>query len=367
MHVEKLSLKNFRNLDDLTLELDKGINIFSGENAQGKTNLLESIYFCATGRSHRTHLYKELIKFGEKETYIKLFANNDSFVDCISVHIKKESNKGIAVNNIPVKKLGELFGILLVVIFSPEDLQLIKAGPSERRKFMDMELCQLSPLYYYELGQYYNVLRQRNNLLKEIKKNIGLKDTMFVWDQQLITHGIKIMKHRQNFIEKINIISNKIHSNITNNKECLNIIYRPNTTDSDFLIKLNKNIDRDIMQGSTSVGIHKDDLGIFINDIDVRTYGSQGQQRTASLSTKFAEIELIYQEKKTYPVVLLDDVLSELDETRQKFLLEQIENLQTIITCTGIEDIIKKISHLVNINIYNVKNGSIVKQNVNIN
>lgn len=362
MYVEKLSLKNFRNLDDLTLELDKGINIFTGENAQGKTNLLESIYFCATGRSHRTHLYKELIRFGEQETYIKLFTNNDSFIDSISVHIKKESNKGIAVNNIPVKKLGELFGILLVVIFSPEDLQLIKAGPSERRKFMDIELCQLNPLYYYELGRYYSVLRQRNNFLKEIRKDKTFKDTIFVWDEQLVNHGIKIMNYRQSFIKKINVISNKIHSNITNKRECLNIKYKPNTTENDFLIKLNKNIDRDIMQGSTSVGIHKDDLGIFIDGIDVRTYGSQGQQRTASLSTKFAQIELVYQEKRTYPVILLDDVLSELDETRQKFIFKQIENLQTIITCTGIDDIIRKNSHIVNVNIYNVQNGTIIKK-----
>lgn len=361
MYVEKLSLKNLRNLHDLTISFSKGINIFCGNNAQGKTNILESIYFCATGRSHRTHLYKDMIKFGKKETYMQLYVNNDSILDRIDVHIKKESNKGIAVNNIPIKKLGELFGILLVVIFSPEDLQLIKSGPSERRKFIDMELCQLSSIYYYELGKYHSILRQRNNLLKEIKKNNRLKESLFVWDEQLVEYGNKIIKYRRDFIKKMNSLATNIHMNITNEKECLNILYKPNTIESEFLKKLNRNIERDILQGSTSVGVHKDDLGVLINNIDARTYGSQGQQRTASLSIKLAEIELIYQEKNTYPILLLDDVLSELDESRQKYLLDQIKDIQTVLTCTGTEDIIQKISKSIDVTLYKVHQGKIIE------
>lgn len=359
MHVEKISFKNLRNLHDFTLEINKGINILHGDNAQGKTNLIESIYFCATGRSHRTHLYKDMIKFGEKEAYIKAYINDDGIIDTISSHLKKDISKGIAINNIPIKKLGELFGTLLVVIFSPEDLQLIKSGPSERRKFMDIELCQLNSVYYYELKQYHNVLKQRNVLLKKLRKERDAEKTLFIWNEQLVSHGIKIMNYRRDFIEKIDEIAGKLHTNITNEREALNVVYRPNTTENDFLAKLNKNLERDILQGSTSIGIHKDDLDMLINNVDARVYGSQGQQRTASLAIKLSQIEIIYQEKNTYPILLLDDVLSELDESRQAFLVSQLKYIQTIITCTGTEDILKKISSTEAVNIYKVENGKI--------
>jgi len=363
MYVEKISFKNLRNLCDSTLEINKGINILHGDNAQGKTNLIESIYFCATGRSHRTHLYKDMIKFGEKEAYIKTHINNDGITDIISSHLKKDISKGIAINNIPIRKLGELFGTLLVVIFSPEDLQLIKSGPSERRKFMDIELCQLNPIYYYELKQYHNVLKQRNILLKKMRKERSAEKTLFTWNEQLVVHGIKIMNYRKDFVEKINSVASRLHSNITNEKEILSIIYKPNITESDFLVKLSKNLERDILQGSTSTGVHKDDLDMIINDIDARIYGSQGQQRTASLSVKLSQIEIIYQAKNTYPILLLDDVLSELDESRQMFLISQLKNIQTIITCTGAEDILKKISDTEVFNMYRVERGEISLEN----
>jgi len=356
MHIESISYKNLRNLKDNKIVFGKGINIFIGDNAQGKTNLLESIYFCGTGRSHRTHYYKDLIKFQKDETYIQISTTNDYLKDRIDVYLKK-NKKGIAINNITIKKLGELFGILLVVIFSPEDLNLIKSGPEKRRRFVDMELCQLKPLYYHGLGQYYNVLRQRNNLLKKIKVNKNLIDTIFVWDKQLETYGTNIIEYRKDFIKKINAISHNIHSNITNKKEKLEIIYKPNVNPEEFLNKLQKNIERDVLQGSTSVGIHKDDLLFLIDGVDTKTYGSQGQQRTASLSTKLAQIELIFEEKNTYPILLLDDVLSELDENRQKFILKQIKDIQTIITCTGTEKIIDMLENSLDTKIYHVKEG----------
>ncbi len=213
MYIKKICLKNYRNIDFLDLSLKNGINIFYGDNAQGKTNLLESIYMCATGRSHRTHIDKELIKFNELDAHIKAEIQTNT-LDKIDIHLKKDTKKGIAINNIPINKLGELFGILNVVIFSPEDLNLIKAGPMERRKFIDMELCQINKVYYYNLSQYHKILKQRNALLIKFRK--------------------KIIEIREEFIFKINSISKKIHSEITGQKEDLEIIYKPNVSKKEF-------------------------------------------------------------------------------------------------------------------------------------
>lgn len=364
MHIKSVSLQYFRNYERLTIDLNKGVNILYGANAQGKTNFLEAVYFCATGRSKRAGSDRELILFNKNEAHIQLFLDKEGLNDRLDVHIKKDTKKGIAVNGLAVKNLGGLFGVLYAVIFSPEDLQLIKAGPSERRRFMDMEICQLSSVYYYELQQYYKVLKQRNNLLKEIQKKRDLKDTLFIWDEQLVQHGIKVIMKRRQFLEKINILAKNIHFKITNNTENLEIIYKPSINEDDFKTKLKRAIDRDIIMGATSVGVHKDDISFFINKTDVRIFGSQGQQRTASLSAKLAEIELIKEYKSTEPVLLLDDVMSELDKSRQKYLISYINNIQTIITATGIEDIINKMENIENISIFEVKNGliSLTKQ-----
>lgn len=360
MYVKKICLKNYRNIEKLELNLTDGVNIFYGQNAQGKTNLLESIYMCATGRSHRTHKDKELINFDSDEAHIRIEVCKQNIQDKIDIHLKKESKKGIAINNIPINKIGELFGYLNVVIFSPEDLNLIKQGPQERRKFIDMELCQINNIYYYNLSQYHKVLKQRNILLKKIDKDKSLKDTLFVWDKQLVQYGIKIIQTRSDFIQKLNIISNNIHKNITNNKEQLEIKYKPSVLKEEFEQKLLKNINKDILYKTTSYGPHKDDILFFINGINARDFGSQGQQRTVSLSTKLAEIQLIEEEKLSQPILLLDDVLSELDKDRQKFLIQNIKNLQVIITCTGVEDVLKNLHK--NCTIFYVNNGNIVKQ-----
>ncbi len=361
MYVDRIFLKNIRNLENINLKLENNINIFYGNNAQGKTNLLESIYFCAMGRSQRNCFDKELIKFDTEDGIIQTFIKNESFVDKISIYLRKNFRKGITINGIPIKKLGELFGILLVVIFSPEDLQLVKSGPSERRKFIDVELCQLNSIYYYNLQQYYKILKQRNNLLKKIQKDSNLKNTIFIWDEQLLEYGCKIMDIRFSFIEKLNTISKEIHSNLTNNLENLDLIYKPNVSKDKFLEKLKKNLDKDIIYGNTSNGIQKDDILIFINNKDVKNYGSQGQQRTVCLSMKLAEIKLIEEQKREKPVLLLDDVLSELDLNRQTFLLNYIQNIQTILTCTGEEDILDRIYSKMNTSIFNVNAGKVQK------
>lgn len=357
MYINNLLLADFRNIAMAEIQLNCGINILHGDNAQGKTNILEAVYICATGRSHRTKMDSQLIKFGKKEAHIKAFVVRDRRTDRIDVHLKKDEKKGIAVNGIPIRRSGDLFGTLHSVMFSPEDLQLIKNAPSERRRFIDLELCQLSNIYYYDLQQYYKVLKQRNNLLKRIQKSVKLKDTLFAWDSQMCQYGMRVIDSRRSFVTRLNDISSKIHDGITEGKEVLLIDYKPNVLSEDFAQKLMSSIDKDILYGSTTVGPHKDDIIFYVNQNDVKLFGSQGQQRTAALSAKLAEIEIIKSETGQTPILLLDDVLSELDEGRQHFLLESICDIQTIITCTGIEDSIKKYAE--KSSVFQIKNGTV--------
>ena len=354
MWVRELSLENFRNFDSLHIGLENSINIVYGDNANGKTNFIEAIYFCATGRSKRANHDKELIRFGCKEAHLQAILDTRR----IDVHIFRDGKKkGIAVDHIPIKKLNQLFGLLLAVIFTPEDLRMIKSGPGERRTFMDTELCQLSGVYYHALRQYYQALRQRNNLLKTIPKDYSLQDSLEIWDEPLCRYGVQIMAHRAAFIEEIGEIAAFIHKDIVGGKESLTLTYCPQVTDQ-YEERLKRNTERDIILGNTSVGIHKDDISFAIDGDDVRTYGSQGQQRTAALSVKLAEVELIKKRTGHMPVLLLDDVLSELDESRQKFLFKHIEGLQTILTCTGIEDVLKKTTG----NILRMKKGKLTSK-----
>ncbi|MCL2564500.1 MAG: DNA replication/repair protein RecF [Defluviitaleaceae bacterium] len=357
MQITSLNLKNFRNLLEQQVELAPHINIFYGDNGQGKTNFLESLYFCATGRSHRAMTDKELIAFDETDAFVQLKYSEGK----IHVHLEN-GKKGISVNGMPIKKLGDLLGNLVIVMFSPEDLELAKEGPGVRRRFMDMEICKLSPLYYHELSSYYRVLRQRNNLLKSTVRERSLLDTIPVWDEALVSHGIKIYKLRKKFVEEIGEIAALLYQKIAGGIDSISLYYKPNVTPDNFLDKLTRFRERDLKLTTTTAGIHKDDIQILINERDIRAFGSQGQQRTASLSLKLAEIELIKNVKNKKPVLLLDDVLSELDEKRQKHLLSLIKEVQTIITCTGMEDVLKKISND-DTKIFYVENGKIcVKQ-----
>jgi len=365
MYVSSVILKDYRNYENIDVELSSGINILYGANAQGKTNFIEALYFAATGRSHRTNFDKELIRFDRYIAGIRVYVEKGNIIDRIDVNVKKEGVKAIAVNGIAVKKLSELFGSLYSVIFSPEDLLLVNDGPSARRRFIDMEICQLNPVYYHELGQYYKILRQRNSLLKDIirKRDVALKDTLCIWDEQLVAHGVRIIEYRRSFVKKIGKLAGDIHKKITDNIEELSVTYKNNVEPAEFMARLGKNRERDIALGTTSVGIHKDDLVFMLNDIDARIYGSQGQRRCVSLSLKLAEIELIKEEAGKNPILLLDDVLSELDSKRQKSLIESIGGIQTIVTCTGI-DVLKPdyFGNNAIVKIYNVENGRIIPQ-----
>jgi len=357
MWVSHISAQGFRNLSLSGVPLSQGVNILYGDNAQGKTNILETVYFCAIGRSLRADNNRELVRFGSDEAHVQVQVMSDDYSFTIDGHIRISGNKStktLSIDKQIVRNTRELFGRLMVVLFSPEDLKLIKAGPAERRRFMDMEICQLSPVYYSELRDYYRALKQRNQLLKTLRKDRAQADTLYIWDEQLYISGCRIMRTREMFVQKINTIACEIHSRITGGKEELALMYQPNICNpDDYRELLHKSHERDVISGTTSKGVHKDDILFTINDIPARNYGSQGQQRTAALSAKLAEIEIM--RAKATPVLLLDDVLSELDGGRQRFLLTQIGDLQTILTCTGLEDVLAK--GVNDANVINVRGG----------
>jgi DNA replication and repair protein RecF len=359
MYIESLKLNNYRNYDNLSITFDKNTNILYGDNAQGKTNILESIYMASTTKSHRGSKDKEIIKIGEEESHIRLCINKSDVNHKIDMHIRKNKSKGVAIDEIPIKRTIELYGLLNVIFFSPEDLSIIKNGPAERRRFVDMELCQLSRLYYSNLSSYQKVLNQRNNLLKQIIYNKSLIDTLDVWNMQLVEYGKKVIRERNNFISMLNDIIGDIHFNLTSGKEKLEILYDKNVDIDNFEKVLNDKLNIDINYTSTQTGPHRDDISFLINGIDCRKYGSQGQQRTVALSLKIAEIKLVKNIIKDNPILLLDDVMSELDSNRRDALIEEIKDIQTIITCTGYDDFIKK--QVVINNVYNVINGCVTK------
>lgn len=341
MILKSVALKNFRNYEDLYLEFDRGTNILYGDNAQGKTNVLEAVYVSGTTRSHKGSKDREMIQFGQEEAHIQTVVEKGGLDYQIDMHIKKNRSKGIAINKIPIRKASELFGILNVVFFSPEDLNIIKNGPSERRRFLDVELCQLDKIYLYHLTKYNKILNQRNKLLKDIHFRPELQDTLPVWDMQLVEYGKNIIAARKKFIEELNEIVFAIHKNISGGREALLLSYEPSVTEEQLEQELLKNRERDLKFGMTSVGPHRDDMCFLIHDIDIRKFGSQGQQRSCALSLKLSEIELVKKSIKETPVLILDDVLSELDSNRQNFLLNSIHHIQTVITCTGLDEFVK--------------------------
>ena len=328
-------------------------------NAQGKTNIPESMYVCATSKSHRGSKDREIIRFDNDESHIKVNVKKNDMNYRIDMHLKKNKPKGIAVNGIPIKRAVELFGILNIVFFSPEDLNIIKNGPSERRRFIDMELSQLDKIYLDYLINYNKVVNQRNSLLKEYAFS-GREDiisSLDIWDMQLVKYGNDVIKSREKFVKEINDLVKSIHTKLSGDREQLEIIYEPCVKEQDFESELVRVRDRDLKFKCTNIGPHKDDMCFLINGMDVRKYGSQGQQRTAALSLKLAEIELVKQIIHDTPVLFLDDVLSELDSRRQNFLLDSIGNIQTMITCTGLDEFI---NNRFSINkIFKVVNGTV--------
>ena len=347
MYIESVQLKNFRNYESLELDLSPGTNIFYGNNAQGKTNILEAIYLCGTTKSHKGSKDKDMIRFGEDEAHIRMMVNRDELSYKIDMHLRKNKAKGVAINGLPIKKASELFGVVNLVFFSPEDLNIIKNGPGERRRFLDLELCQLDKIYLTDLASYNHIVNQRNKLLKDIYVQPSLKSTLEIWDMQMAEYGRRIIEKRREFIRELNETVRKIHYNLTGGLEELEVIYEPSSEAEGLESAISSNRERDMRMKLTSVGPHRDDLCVMANGIDIRRYGSQGQQRTAALSLKLSEIYIVKSKIKDTPILLLDDVLSELDSNRQTYLLESIHDIQTLITCTGLDDFI---SHQFRIN-----------------
>lgn len=341
MIIKSIELKNFRNYEDLNISFDDGTNILFGDNAQGKTNILEAAYLSGTTKSHKGSKDKEMVRFGEQEAHIRTIVVKKEKEYQIDIHLKQNRSKGIAINKIPIKKASELFGILNMVFFSPEDLNIIKNGPSERRRFLDAELCQLDKIYLADLTKYNKVLNQRNKLLKDMVYRPDLKETLSIWDMQLMESGKKIIRRRKQFVDELNEIVHEIHYRISGEKEELLLQYEPNVDDIFFEDELNRAKERDLKYCQTSVGPHRDDLLFSIHGVDIRKFGSQGQQRTSALSLKLSEIELVKKSIHDTPILLLDDVLSELDSNRQNYLLNNIHDTQTIITCTGLDEFVK--------------------------
>ena len=360
MFIKRLQMLNYRNYTVLDISLGPHVNVFMGDNAQGKTNILEGIYYCAFARSHRTSKDRELINWNADNALLSVSVGRERLDKRIDISILKDGKKAIQINKIKIKKIGELFGNFNVVMFSPEDLKIIKDSPGVRRKFIDMELCQLNPKYYYNLVQYNKVLNERNSILRN--RNIN-KDILEVYDMQLVEFGYNIIMERLEYIKKLNKYSEKIHSDITSGKEKIEFRYTSTIKDlenikDNFYALLEKNRVRDSERGITSVGPHRDDFIVLINDIDTKSYGSQGQQRTAVLTIKFASLKIIKELTGEHPVLLLDDVLSELDFSRKRYILSTIGDIQTIITCTGIEDLYEYLDD--KSKVFKVKDGEIL-------
>ena len=347
MFVKRIELKDFRNYKDLDVSFNKNVNIFIGNNAQGKTNLLESIYLNSMARSFKTSKDKELIRFGSDFCRMRTTAFFDDDEHTTEIVITKDGKKGIKLDGVRIKKTSELLERIFIIIFSPEDMKIVKDEPEKRRKFIDMELCQIKPGYYSDLSNYKRVLRQRNVYLKESAIDISILD---IWDHELARYGAKVISRRDEFILKINDISKEIHGRISGGKETLNVKYEANVeksadpadTESVFYEKLLKTRDDDIRNRTTGIGPHQDDLKRSADGVDLRKFGSQGQQRTAALSLKLSEIKLIEDEMGEKPILLLDDVLSELDNDRQTYLINSLGGNQLFITTTDISGKVAK-------------------------
>ena len=357
MIIKSLELADFRNYETINISFDKGTNILYGDNAQGKTNILEAIYVSATTKSHKGSKDKEIVNFNKEEAHIRTYLEKEDVEYRVDMHLRKNKSKGIAIDGQKIKKAADLLGLLNVVFFSPEDLAIIKNGPSERRRFADMELCQLDNFYLYNLNHYNKIINQRNKLLKDISFNPGLKETLNIWDSQLVSFGSKIIERRNLFTEQLCEIIGNIHNKLSGGKEELIVKYEPDVSIEEFENKMRENQEKDIRYKMTQSGPHRDDFSFIVNGIDIRKFGSQGQQRTAALSLKLSEIELVKKMTKDTPVLLLDDVLSELDSSRQNYLLNSIGEIQTIITCTGLDEFV---NNRFEINrIFKVSNGVI--------
>lgn len=373
MELRQLQLENFRNYTRLDLNFPKSLNIFLGENAQGKTNILEAIYVLAMSKSHRTHNEKELILFNQEFARITGLVQKKNSQLPLEIILSKKGRK-TKVNHLEQKKLSDYIGYLNVILFAPEDLSLVKGSPAVRRRFLDMELGQISPLYLYELVRYNKLLKQRNAYLKLMAEKKGDELFLDVLTEEFVKSGVKVILQRINFIKKLEKWAQALHQKITHQKEVLTLRYKNSFSyeaftkealEKDFLAELTRKRAQELFRKTTLVGPHRDDLLFFINEMDLQSFGSQGQQRSAALSVKLAEIDLIGEEVGEYPILLLDDVMSELDDSRQLHLLEAIEGkVQTFLTTTTLAHLEKSLT--VEPDIFYVKKGKIERQGDNL-
>ena len=356
MNIKNIYFENFRNLETQKLDFSDRVNVLYGLNGQGKTNIIEAVYYFCNGKSFRALKDREVINFSKDISRIKIEFEASERKNKGEIILSDKKN--IKINDIPVKKLSEILGFLNIVIFTPEHLNLIKAGPNERRKFLDTFISQLKPVYFKTLVDYYKVLKQKNIILKSNDK--AMIETLDIWDEKLSELGVLVYKYRKHFLEKLTEHLSKIQADITENKENIKINFvssvKGDFTDKEnFLNQLVKNRHRELEYKMALIGPHRDDFEFLINDKNLKLYGSQGQQRTAVLAMKMAECELIKEMKNEYPVLLLDDIMSELDINRRKYLLEKIKDLQVLITCTNKDSVLAD-----NMKVYRVNKGKAV-------
>ena len=353
MWISKIKINNFRNYKQEEIKLDKNINLFYGENAQGKTNIIEAIFLGSMGKSFRAKKDKEMIKLNSEKAEVEIEykkSNRDG-----KIKIELSNKKNIYLNGIKIKKLSQLLGNINIIIFTPDDINILKGSPQNRRRFLDIMISQLKPNYMYHLNLYLKTLEQRNNYLKQIREERKDENLLDIWDEKLIEEAAIIYQYRKEYMDKIKEKIKKIHQEITNNKEEIEIEYLSECQTKENYFKILKERRKlDMIKGFTTKGIHRDDFVIYINKKQLDIYGSQGQHRTAILSLKLSELNIVKEEIGEEPILLLDDFMSELDEKRIKSFLNKIENTQVIITCTEKIDVENK-----KILIYNVKEGSI--------
>lgn len=362
MWVSQLQLTNFRNYARLQLQPDAGLCVLTGDNAAGKTNVLEAVFLCALGRSHRTSRDAELIRESEQAGAVALTLHTRGGTRNISCKLMAGERKRVLIDGTALSRSGELLGCLNVVMFAPEDLMLVKGGPGERRRFLDMEISQLRPAYYYTLQQYNVALKQRNALLKAEAETALLEP----WDEQLSRLGAAITAERAQFLSELGGIASRLHVQLSGGRETLLLAYQPNLPDVEpdrlaaaMRERLFDALERDRFRGSTSVGPHRDDVAMALDGSDVRVYGSQGQQRTVVLSLKLSELQIMRQLRGESPVLLLDDVFSELDRRRQRMLLDAVQGCQTFLTCTHLEEL--SAAGALQMQVYSVSAGNVIE------
>ena len=365
MYISNLKLKNYRNYKEINIDFKKNINLIYGNNGEGKTNILEAIYLASYGHSNKSAKDNEIINFNEKEAHIKMdFVKND-IENTIEIHIKSDKKKGIALNGIKVKKVSDFLGKINLIFFSPEDLKIIKEGPQKRREFLDKSLCEIDKVYLYNLVRYNKLLEKRNILLKNISQKINEQeniDFLDAIDENFVESGKIIIKKRNDFLNSIKENIKIVYKYITEGTEELESIYEKNVEEDRFDQKLKNNLEKDIRFNSTGVGPHRDDIAFLLNGKDLRKFGSQGQTKIASFACKLSQIQNVRNISGEKPILLLDDVFSELDEEKQEKLTYIIKDMQTIITATGIE---KNIFKNIKVDqVYKIEKGCVINKSV---